>query len=148
MMFLIDWFKNLFHIGWDETDQVIFSSVTLYGFKVKGELKAMAILNDVQQIVLAVEGRNKRGNPSQVYGTPTWTTDTPEILAVEPAPDGLSCTVKAQGQLGDGNVTVRAKVRQNEETYRERTITIPVAASETENLVIAEGAISVQPEFA
>lgn len=147
-MFIIDWFKNLLHIGWDKTDRIVIGSVSVYGITIKGELKKMAILDDVQQILLAVEGRNKRNNASQVYDVPVWSTDTPEIFTLEPAADGLSCNAKAAGTLGDGRITCRAKVRQNEEIYRNVVHIIPVAASETETLVIVEGAITVQPEFA
>jgi len=147
-MFLIDWIKSL--LGIDQgTDSLVFSSVVIDGsIAVKGELEAMAILNDIQQIVLAVEGRSKRGKVSQVYGVPTWESSTPEILTLEPAADGLSCTVKAAGELGDGNVKVTAQVRAGDPAEtRFVEITIPVAASETETLTIVEGAISVQPEF-
>jgi len=135
--------------GSDHTESIIFTKAVIDDYIViEGEIEAMAVLNDVQQIQLAVEGRNKRGNPSQVYGIPEWSTTTAAIFQLEPAADGLSCLAKCTGVLGDGVITCRAKVKQATEDYREKTITIPVAASETDSLVIVEGAITVQDEFA
>ena len=107
----------------------------------------MAVINDIQEINLSIQCKNKRGNISQVYGTPVWSTTTPDILDLIPASDGLSCLVKAKGALGDGQVKVDAYVDQAQTKLRSATKAIPVAASPGDTLSVIEGAIGIQAEF-
>ena len=41
-------------------------------------------------------------------GSPVWAVDNPNVLALSPAPDGLSCTVAAVGPLGNARVSIQA----------------------------------------
>lgn len=65
-------------------------------------------MTDTQQVSVSPKFLDKKGNPAQVDGPPEWLTDNSDVLALEPATDGLSCLVKAVGALGTGTVTVRA----------------------------------------
>ena len=65
-------------------------------------------LTDNQQTTVSVKFVTKRGNPAPVDGIPVWSTDNSDVLAIEPAVDGMSCVVKAVGPLGMGNITLKA----------------------------------------
>lgn len=56
-------------------------------------------LTATQQRVVSPRFEDKKGNPAKVDGAPTWSTDNTDVLALEPAADGLSCVVKAVGPL-------------------------------------------------
>lgn len=49
-----------------------------------------------------------RGNPAIVDGVPEWNTDNSDILALEPADDGMSCKVTAVGMVGAAMVQMTA----------------------------------------
>lgn len=48
------------------------------------------------------------GNPATVDGVPEWNTDNSDILALEPADDGMSCKVTAVGMVGAAMVQMTA----------------------------------------
>lgn len=61
------------------------------------------IMTATQQVGLSVAVTDKKGNPAQVQD-PVWATDNSDLLTLEVAADGMSCTVKATGVLGAGTV--------------------------------------------
>lgn len=73
-------------------------------------LLASFSMTDSQQVTMSVSYADKKGNPTSPppgAQPPTWLVDTPALLAVAPAADGLSCIVAAVGPLGDGTVSVK-----------------------------------------
>jgi hypothetical protein len=74
----------------------------------KGLLLMAFVLTDTQQVVVALEIKDKKGNSATVDGAPVWSVDNSELLALTPSADGLTCTVVAVGPLGTANVTVKA----------------------------------------
>lgn len=75
---------------------------------IKGELLAMFTLTDTQQVSLSVVFTDKKGQPAKVDGVPEWLVDNPNVLALKPATDGLSCVVSAVGPLGTATVSLKA----------------------------------------
>lgn len=73
-----------------------------------GEVLLMFQMTDSQQVRLGVEFKDKRGNPARVEGVPEWLVDNPNVLALQPAGDGLSCVAAAVGPLGTARVTLKA----------------------------------------
>ena len=65
-------------------------------------------MSDSQQTNCSVVFVDKKGNPAPVDGVPQWLVDNPNVLALAPAADGMSCLVSAVGPLGDATVTVKA----------------------------------------
>lgn len=57
--------------------------------------------------VVSIELKDKKGNPAAVDGVPAWATDNTEVLALEPAADGMSCKVTAVGTLTATPVVVQ-----------------------------------------
>lgn len=60
------------------------------------------------QVPVAVEFRDRKGNPAPVEGTPEWSTDNSELLAISPSEDGMSCNVASVGPIGTATVTLSA----------------------------------------
>jgi hypothetical protein len=59
-------------------------------------------------VTLGVAFVDKKGNPAKVDGVPQWLVDNPNVLALTPATDGMSCTVAAVGPLGTATVSLKA----------------------------------------
>ncbi len=74
----------------------------------KGEVNLMLTLTSSQKAALTVAFKDKKGNPATVDGAPIWGVDNPNVLAITPAADGLSCDVSAVGPLGTALVSVQA----------------------------------------
>ena len=140
------WVIYYIFFGWARANYTLkILILRINGVPYTGE-QDMAVIDDVSEIDLAVQVTNRRGNISQVYGVPVWSTTT-AILGLEPAADGLSCVAKALGVLGDGDVKVVGAMDQAETIFSETTIVIPVAASLGNAVEIIEGEIRVQTEF-
>lgn len=65
-------------------------------------------ISPTQKSTLSVKPVNRKGKPLELDGEPTWSTDNTDVLALDPASDGLSCEVTAVGPAGSGFVTFRA----------------------------------------
>jgi len=65
-------------------------------------------MSSSQQTDVSVVFLDKAGNPAQVDGVPEWMVDNPNVLAINPGIDGLSCRVAAVGPLGLAKVTLTA----------------------------------------
>lgn len=63
-------------------------------------------LTATQQVSLSVAPQDRRGNPAPVQD-PVWQVDNPNLLALTPSADGLSCLAVAVGPIGAGTVTFR-----------------------------------------
>lgn len=68
---------------------------------------ALVVLSDSQQVPLAIDPRNKKGNKAPVDGVPQWASSDPNVISVTPSADGLSCLAKA-GATGTAQVSVTA----------------------------------------
>lgn len=55
--------------------------------------------------------KDKKGNPAAVDGPPQWNTSNSDVLAIEPADDGMSCKVSAVGPIGTALVQMTADVK-------------------------------------
>jgi hypothetical protein len=72
------------------------------------------ILTDEQEGDFRIDPRDKHNKPAKIFGTPQWSTSDPTVLDVTPSPDGMSCTVGANGQnLGRAQVSV--KIQRSED---------------------------------
>jgi hypothetical protein len=68
-------------------------------FKCKGDF-SMAFPIDTPVVVATVEAFvDSRGNPATVDGVPTWETDRPDVVDLEPAADGMSCQLKPRADF-------------------------------------------------
>lgn len=67
----------------------------------------MLVLSATQQCTLSVTVTDKKGNPAPVDGTPDWLVDNPNVVALTPSADGLSCLISAIGPIGGATVTFR-----------------------------------------
>ena len=76
--------------------------------KKKGRLIVAFQLTDSQQTTVTIKPQDKKGNPAPVDGAPQWLVDNPNVLALTPSADGLSCLVAAVGPLGTATVSVKA----------------------------------------
>lgn len=59
-------------------------------------------LQATHQLTLTIDPasvKDRKGNPAALDGPPAWATDNTDVLALEPAVDGMSCLVKAVGPL-------------------------------------------------
>jgi len=74
----------------------------------KGRTILMATMTATQQMTCTIQILDKKGNPAEVDGVPTWLTDNTDVLSLTPAADGMSCLVAAVGALGSAGVTVTA----------------------------------------
>jgi hypothetical protein len=81
-------------------------TVTLDG-QVFPEVDSM-LLKATQECDVTVAYQDSLGNPAQVQGPPEWATDSPSLLALVVAADGLSAVVRATGSVGTGQVTAKA----------------------------------------
>lgn len=61
-----------------------------------------------QQTRLSVTFLDSRGNPAPVEGVPVWQVDNPNVLALEPSPDGMSCLIKGVGPIGTATTSLTA----------------------------------------
>lgn len=73
-----------------------------------GDLLVATQLTSSQQQNLSVVFTDRKGNPAPVDGVPSWGVDNPNVLALTPSPDGLSCLVAAVGPLGNARVSIQA----------------------------------------
>jgi hypothetical protein len=65
-------------------------------------------LPDDSQVHADVTYVDKKGNPATIDGTPTWSTDRPDLIAIVAAADGFSADIAAVGPLGSAQVVVDA----------------------------------------
>lgn len=65
-------------------------------------------LTITQETKVATKIVDARGNPAQVDGIPTWQIDNPNVVALTPSSDGLSCLVAAVGPIGTAIVSMTA----------------------------------------
>jgi hypothetical protein len=75
---------------------------------ITGALLVATQLTSTQKQTLSVLFTDSKGNPAPVDGQPAWGVDNPNVLALVPSADGLSCTVAAIGPLGNARVSIQA----------------------------------------
>ena len=80
------------------------------------------ILTTDQKVTIALNPKTPGGHPATLDGTPSWSTSDGAVIAVQPAEDGESCVVLANGEglatmgasadadLGDGIRTVTGQI--------------------------------------
>lgn len=64
------------------------------------------IISSTQQQLIEVTPLDRRSNPTTIDGAPEWSTDRPDIIALEPVSGTMQCIVRATGVLGVAQVTV------------------------------------------
>jgi hypothetical protein len=74
----------------------------------KGKVLAMLKLTTTQKCTLSVAFEDKKGNPANVDGAPTWGVDNSDLLSLIVSDDGLSCQIAAVGPMGTALVSVLA----------------------------------------
>ncbi len=65
-------------------------------------------ISDSQGVPLTPTFIDNKGNPATVDGQPEWLVDNPNVIALTPAADGLSCDLAAVGPLGTAIVSMKA----------------------------------------
>lgn len=70
-------------------------------------LMASVSMTIAQKFTISVLPEDAGGNPGQIDGPPTWAVDTPGIVTLTPAADGLTCVVAGLA-VGSCNVTPSA----------------------------------------
>ncbi len=112
----------------------------------KGEVSIMVTLTSNQQVTLSVAFKDKKGNPAPVDGAPVWGVDHPNVVALEPNADGLSCVVKAVGPIGGALVSVQADADLGDGmTPLAGTSEFQVTAGSAAVVEITAGPVSEQP---
>jgi hypothetical protein len=88
--------------------RIIFSSVEVPPYnRIRGDL-TMFTITDSQKTNLAINPVDKKGNPAKVDGAPAWAVSDETLATLQPAADGLSAGLFANGPLGTFQVTVSA----------------------------------------
>lgn len=114
--------------------------VTLKKFAPKGKIKMSLVLTDEQKVTLTVTPRTAAGNVATVDGAPSWTTSNPELFALAPAADGMTCVVTTSGMLGTGQVSASADADMTPGTRNITSVLeIEVKAAEAVQLGIDSG---------
>lgn len=103
-------------------------------------------ITDSQQVVFSAEFLDKKGQPAQVQ-SPVWSTDNTDVLALTPAPDGLSCLVQAVSPIGTGIVTLKADADLGDgETAILGTAKVVVKSGAAVTVELKPGTPEEQPE--
>jgi hypothetical protein len=103
-------------------------------------------LPDSQQVRLSLAFVDKKGNPAPVDGKPEWQVDNPNVLALVPSDDGLSCLVQAMGPLGPATVSVKADADMGEGVQPIAGLfEVMVTAGPAASVVITAGTPEEQP---
>ena len=102
-------------------------------------------LSATQQNVLTVAPKDRKGNPAPVQD-PVWQVDNPNLLALTPSADGLSCTAVAVGPIGSGTVTFRCDADLGAGVVElVGTETFDITAGLATTIAISAGPASEQP---
>lgn len=101
--------RVLWHVGPDtEGPAVVEKTPQFYRFPILGEVDMAKTMTSSQQTILRPKFLDKKGNPGAVDGAPVWFVDNPNVLAITPSPDGLTCSVLAVGPVGVATVSMTA----------------------------------------
>lgn len=93
-------------------------------------------MTDSQQTTCTFVATDRKGNPAPVE-TPEWMVDNPNLLALAPSPDGLSCVVSAVGPLGTARLTFRADADMGSGVSQiSGTLDIEVVAGQATTVII------------
>jgi hypothetical protein len=65
-------------------------------------------MTDSQRVTVTLNILDRKGNPAPIDGHPEWAVDNPNVIALTPSGDNLSCVVEAVGPLGAARVSVTA----------------------------------------
>lgn len=102
---------------------------------------------DSQMVTMGITITDKRGNPAPMPpGTlpPVWMVDSPAVLALSPAADGLTCLVSALGPLGDAVVSVAVSDASGN-PLASGGIDVSIVAGAPRTVIITPGTPSEQP---
>ncbi len=110
----IEWMHIPFIIGVDRDAPFIRRTTPQFHGRIRGFPMVTKNIHSTGMVTLTLPANfyDVRGNPLKLDPTnpPTWTTDNPAILALEPSADGLSCNVMAVGTIGEAQVQVKIDV--------------------------------------
>lgn len=99
------WIK--FHLGAFRTSYSTTETPAFHHHPIRGDVTMAFDLPADKLVSVTIELKDKKGNPAQVDDTPVWSTDNTQVLALEPAADGMSCKVTAVGVLTASPVMVQ-----------------------------------------
>ncbi len=102
-------------------------------------------LTDTQFTTLSVHFVDKRGNPANppaFTAIPVWLVDNPNLLALEPSVDGLSCKVSTMGPLGAAVVSFKASGGGQDFVG---SVDVTVTGGDAQNVVIDPGTPAEEP---
>jgi hypothetical protein len=106
----------------------------------------MADITATQNLPLSVTFKDKKGNDAPVQGAPEWLVDNPNVIALTPAADGMSCVAGAVGPIGTALVSVRADADLGDGTVHViGTLDINVTGGAATTVEIVPGTPEEQP---
>ena len=109
-------------------------------FPIMGALQ----LTDMQQVTCTISAVDKKGNPAPLpAGTVTWSVNSPSVVAVTAAPDGLSANLVAGG-LGTATVSVIVADTSGT-TIAAGSLDVTVTGGPAASIVITPGTPTNQP---
>lgn len=91
--------RAVFVLGPDRETAGPVAKTPQYQSSRKGDVTMAFELPYYGQKRLSVRLLDKRGNPATPDGTPEWTCDNTDVLALVPEADGMACLVKAVGPV-------------------------------------------------
>lgn len=129
-----------------EANRAVARTPQFYDWPLLGETLMGLQLTDSQQCDLSAKIVDKKGNPAKVDGVPVWLTDNPDVLALTPSADGLSCNIAATGPLGTAKVTMKADADLGAGvTELVGTIDVEVTAGQATSIELAASTPTEQP---
>lgn len=115
-------------------------------FPLFGELMMAVEMNTIQEFTVTIAPVNAKGQPAALDGVPEWLTSNSDALALEPAPDGLSCKVTAVGIPGSGSVQVTGDADLGTGvTPIVGTLDVNVSLAPATSIVMTAGPVTDQP---
>lgn len=103
-------------------------------------------LTDSQQVDVKIQAVDKKGNAAPIENV-DWSTDNPNVLALTPSADGLTCTIAAVGPLGTATVTAKADADMDPNNRVEiiGTLAVEVTGGTAQTVLLVPGTPSEQP---
>jgi len=104
-------------------------------------------LTDSQQVDLKIQAVDKKGNPAPIEGV-DWSTDNPNVVALMPSADGLTCTVAAVGPLGNAVITAKADADMDPSNRVEiiGTLEVEITGGTAQQVLLVAGTPTEQPD--
>jgi hypothetical protein len=102
------WIKRVIR-RWLDLEPYICFNVGPFSEQFNIHQKMKQTLTDSQQFDVSVAFQDRHGHPATIAGIPTWESSDTNLLTVEASEDGLSAKVKAVGEVGLGQIIMKAE---------------------------------------